>query len=187
MMNERMEMAGETEVLVRLHSKLKRIAKARALLDVHEAEALREAQKRQLWRQFGYASLVDYMQRELGYTTRAAEDRLRVANALPDLPKLTEALQTGCLSFSQAKELTRRSAARSSTTTPCSRRCAECSFGRIMPPRTRLTPTWVRTRLTPTWVRTDLSRRMVRPIASPSPSARSASAASSTAAVRWKR
>ena len=107
MMNERVDVAGEKEVLVKLHRTLTRIAKARAKLDVVEAEALRQAQKLQLWKQFGYASLVDYMHRELGYTPHTAEERLRVANALPQLPKLTEALQTGILNFSQAREIAR--------------------------------------------------------------------------------
>jgi len=106
-MNERIETGGTDEVLVELHSKLKRIAKERALLDLEEAEALREAQRLQLWKQFGYTSLVDYMHRELGYTPHTAEERLRVANALPQLPKLTEALQTGHLNFSQVRELSR--------------------------------------------------------------------------------
>lgn len=60
----------------RVHWTLKRVAKARALLDAQEAEALREAQRVRLWERFGYTSLVDYMQRELGYTARAAVDRV---------------------------------------------------------------------------------------------------------------
>ena len=56
----------------RVHRTLKRIAKARALLDSNEAAALREAQRIRIWQQFGYTSLVDYMERELGYTGRAA-------------------------------------------------------------------------------------------------------------------
>ena len=74
MLNERVEIGGtnnETmmsvdELRVRLHQKLKRIAKARGYLDLQEAEALREAQKVQLWKEFGHTSLVDYMVNELG-------------------------------------------------------------------------------------------------------------------------
>ncbi len=96
------------ERLVLLHSRLKRIAKARAHLDAQEAEALREAQQLQLWKQFGHVSLVDYMVQELGYSSfRVAEDRLRLANALPELPKLTEALKSGELNVSQAREIAR--------------------------------------------------------------------------------
>jgi hypothetical protein len=115
MMNERVEIgrgavqvAVAGEKLVTLHRTLKRIAKARAHLDLQEAEALREAQRVQLWRQFGHVSLADYMVQELGYAShRVAEDRLRLANALPDLPKISEAIQNGEINFSQARELVR--------------------------------------------------------------------------------
>jgi len=96
------------EQLVVLHRTLKRIAKARAHLDLQEAEALREAQKLRLWKQFGHTSLVDYMVKELGYSSwRTAEDRLRLANALPELPTLTEAIQSGAINMTQARELAR--------------------------------------------------------------------------------
>jgi hypothetical protein len=99
---------GVDEKLVVLHRTLKRIAKARAHLDLQEAEALRDAQRLGLWRQFGHASLADYMVQELGYSShRVAEDRLRLANALPQLPMLSQALQNGDLNFSQARELAR--------------------------------------------------------------------------------
>jgi len=123
MMNERVEIGGVKgtnamtaiagasfvdEKLVVLHRTLKRITKARAHLDLQEAEALREAQKLQLWKQFGHTSLVDYMIKELGYSSwRTAEDRLRLANALPELPKLTEAIQNGAINMTQARELAR--------------------------------------------------------------------------------
>src|SRR4051812_20609003 len=96
MMNDRVELGGGDNrahgidaALVGLHRTLKRIAKARAHLDLQEAEALREAQRLGLWRPFGHASLADYMVQELGYSShRVAEDRLRLANALPALPRL---------------------------------------------------------------------------------------------------
>jgi hypothetical protein len=95
---------GDSE---RLHRTLKRIANARALLDAKEAAVLREAQRVRLWERFGYTSLVDYMERELGYTARAAVERLRVANAIEELPAVEQALEQGMLSFSGARELTR--------------------------------------------------------------------------------
>jgi hypothetical protein len=90
-----------------LHRTLKRIVKARGSLDLQEAAALREAQQIQIWRQFGHTSLVDYMEREMGYSPRAALERLRVANALPQLPQIAAAIEQGDLSFSGARELTR--------------------------------------------------------------------------------
>ncbi len=90
-----------------LNRRLKKIAKARGLLDLHEAEALREAQQIQMWRRYGYSSLVEYMELELGYAPRTALDRLRVANALPALPQIAAALEQGDLSFTGARELVR--------------------------------------------------------------------------------
>ncbi len=96
------------EKVVLLHRALKRIAKARAHLDLQEAEALREAQQLRLWRQFGHASLADYMVRELGYAShRVAEERLRIANALPALPEISKAIENGEINFSKARELVR--------------------------------------------------------------------------------
>jgi hypothetical protein len=47
------------------------------------------------------------MEREMGYTARAALERLRVANAIEELPVIAEAMDQGSLSFSGARELTR--------------------------------------------------------------------------------
>src|SRR5688500_17943858 len=90
-----------------VHRRLKRIVKARGSLDAQEAAALREAQHLRLWRHYGYSSLVEYMEREMGYTPRAAIERLRVAKAIEELPAIAEALTNGELSFSRARELTR--------------------------------------------------------------------------------
>ena len=97
----------DAERSLRVHRKLKRIVKARGALDREEAAALREAQALRLWRRHGYNSLVEYMEVELGYTPRAALDRLRVAKAIEELPRIGEALSQGDLSFSAARELTR--------------------------------------------------------------------------------
>jgi hypothetical protein len=43
----------------------------------------------------------------LGYAPRTAQERLRVARALGDLPQLTAALATDALPFSAVRELTR--------------------------------------------------------------------------------
>jgi hypothetical protein len=90
-----------------LHRKLKRIVRARAALDLEEAAALREAQQLMIWRRYGYASLLEYMEREMGYSPRAALERLRVAKAIVELPQLAAAMEQGDLSFSGVRELTR--------------------------------------------------------------------------------
>ena len=95
---------GEIE---QVHRTLKRIVKARGALDMQEAAALREAQRLGVWRSFGYASLVEYMEMELRYAPRAAMDRLRVANVVETLPQIAEAMDSGALPFGKARELVR--------------------------------------------------------------------------------
>jgi hypothetical protein len=86
---------------------LRSIRQRRAALDAEEARWLREAEGLQIWRPLGMVSMLDYLERVLGYAPRTALDRLRVARALGDLPRLTAALSTGELPFSAVRELTR--------------------------------------------------------------------------------
>lgn len=74
---------------------LRTIVKRRGLLDANEANWLREALRVRIWREVGCVSMADYMERRLGYTPRTASDRMRVALALEDLPKLAAALENG--------------------------------------------------------------------------------------------
>ncbi len=55
----------------------------------------------------GYASMVEYVERTLGHQAKVARERLRVADALGDLPRLASALKHGDLPWSAARELTR--------------------------------------------------------------------------------
>jgi hypothetical protein len=82
-------------------------ARRRAALDADEARLLREAEAMQIWKPLGMVNALDYMERVLGYGPRVAQERLRVARALGDLPETTEALEEGRLSFSAVRELTR--------------------------------------------------------------------------------
>ena len=86
---------------------LRAIRQRRAALDAEEARWLREAEALQTWQPLGMVSALDYLERVLGYAPRTAQDRLRVARALGDLPRLTEALASDELSFSAVRELTR--------------------------------------------------------------------------------
>src|ERR1700755_795518 len=85
----------------------RRIASRRAALDAEEARWLREAERCQIWRELGMVSALDYLERVLGYSPRAAQERLRVARALGELPVLTNALAHGQLPYSAVRELTR--------------------------------------------------------------------------------
>ncbi|HWU89859.1 MAG TPA: DUF222 domain-containing protein [Kofleriaceae bacterium] len=90
-----------------LDRRLRAVAKERGALDAKEAELLREAEALQLWRAFGYAGLLEYMERAMGYSPHTAMERLRVAKALVDLPRIAEALENGQIKHSAVRELTR--------------------------------------------------------------------------------
>src|SRR4051812_42932098 len=83
------------------------IAGDRAGLDAREARALRAAEDVQIWRLLGMPSAHAYLERRLGYAPRTAQERLRVARALGDLPELERALDAGELHYSAVRELTR--------------------------------------------------------------------------------
>ena len=87
--------------------KLRSIAKRRAGLEAEGAHWLREAERLRLWREIGYVSMLEYLEDVFGYTPHVALERLRVARALDELPELTEALESGDLSHSAIRELTR--------------------------------------------------------------------------------
>src|SRR3954469_1124961 len=91
----------------RVDRALRAIRHRRSALDAEEARWLREAEALEIWRLLGMVSALDYMERVLGYAPRTAQERLRVARALGDLPQLTAALATDALPFSAVRELTR--------------------------------------------------------------------------------
>ena len=71
---------------VRLDQKLRGIAARRAALDAEEANLLRYAEEIKLWRGWGFASMLDYMERAMGYAPHTAAERLRVARVIAELP-----------------------------------------------------------------------------------------------------
>ncbi|MDB4955636.1 MAG: endonuclease [Myxococcales bacterium] len=87
--------------------KLRVIAKKRSALDAIEAQLLLEAEALEIWSEYGFVSIFEYMERVLGYGPKAAHDRLRVARELDGLPLLAEALARDELKFSAVRELTR--------------------------------------------------------------------------------
>jgi len=90
-----------------VHEELVGIAKRRAALDADEARWLRLAEEVQIWKHFGMVSPLDYLERKCGYGPHAANERLRVARELGDLPEMEDALREGELSYSAVRELTR--------------------------------------------------------------------------------
>lgn len=100
-------MAASIERWPMRHAELIRIGVQRGALDAREMAALCEAESLQIWKPLGYVSMIDYLERTLGYAPRTAQERMRIARALRDLPQLTAALADGVLAFSAVKELVR--------------------------------------------------------------------------------
>jgi len=76
----------------------------------HERELcrwLRAAERLEVHRHMGFASLREYAERVVGLRGRQLEERLRVARALALCPGLDEALATGELCWSTVRELSR--------------------------------------------------------------------------------
>jgi len=91
----------------RVDQKLRGIAARRAALDAEEANLLRYAEELKLWRGWGFGSMLEYMERAMGYAPRTAAERLRVARTIAELPLLAEALERGDLAHSAVRELSR--------------------------------------------------------------------------------
>src|SRR5688500_11818509 len=88
-------------------AELRRIAARRADLDAEEAEWLVIARRANAHRELGCASFLEYMEQVCGYEPRTAQERLRVAEALADLPATRAAWRAGRLNFSATRELVR--------------------------------------------------------------------------------
>jgi hypothetical protein len=91
----------------RAHEGLSRLAKSRARLDWEEGRLLLDALRSNAHLHLGFGSFGEYIERLLGHTQRATEERLRVAEALERSPGLANALRDGSLSWSAVRELTR--------------------------------------------------------------------------------
>jgi hypothetical protein len=89
------------------HAALVELARERAGLDFEEGRWLVAAKRASVDRQLGYGSFIEYAERLFGYKPRATQEKLRVAQALEELPELSRELRDGTLSFSQVRELTR--------------------------------------------------------------------------------
>jgi hypothetical protein len=86
---------------------LRRIAKTKAALDAEELEWLRIARDAEVHVHLGFGSLLEYVERALGYKPKAARERLYLAGVLEELPRINAALAEGTLPYSAVRELGR--------------------------------------------------------------------------------
>jgi HNH endonuclease/RuvA, C-terminal domain len=89
------------------HEALSRLARQRAAADVVEGRWLLCALRSAAHVHLGHASFSQYIERVFGYSPRSTQEKLRVAEALEQLPRLARSLATGAVSWCAARELTR--------------------------------------------------------------------------------
>ncbi len=96
-----------TQSWMHVHETLTRFARERAARDFEEGQWLVRALRERVWVRLGYGSNFEYLERLFGYTARMVAEKLRVAEALAELPVLGAALQGGQVPWSTAREVTR--------------------------------------------------------------------------------
>src|SRR6185369_3795380 len=89
------------------HEELVRLAAERAGLDFEEGRWLLRAHREGTHLRMGFGSFLEYTERLFGYSPRLSQEKLRVAEALEELPETARALRTAAINFSVARELTR--------------------------------------------------------------------------------
>ncbi|HKO94975.1 MAG TPA: HNH endonuclease [Polyangiaceae bacterium] len=89
------------------HRALSRLARERAAADAEEGRWLLAALRSSAHVHLGFGSFSEYIERCFGYKPRSTQEKLRVAEALEELPVLASALAEGTLHWSAVRELTR--------------------------------------------------------------------------------
>src|SRR5215207_8451512 len=101
------ELDREQSDWVRAHEALSRLARERARADAEEGRWLLCALRSAAHVHLGFGSFGEYVERLFGYKPRSTHEKLRVAEALEELPRMNGALAAGELSWSAVRELTR--------------------------------------------------------------------------------
>jgi hypothetical protein len=105
-MVERIE-TGQCSEWMLAHEALSRLAMARAQAEFEEGKWLTCALNAGTHVRLGFGSFAEYVERLFGYSARTTQEKLRVAEALEELPKVSAALEVGTVNWSTVRELTR--------------------------------------------------------------------------------
>ena len=89
------------------HAALSRLARQRCAADAEEGRWLLRAHRAAAHVYLGFGSFSEYVERLFGYQPRSTREKLRVAEALEQLPVLRQALEHGEITWSAVRELTR--------------------------------------------------------------------------------
>ena len=73
----------------------------------HLLTLIREFDDEQYWAELGFQSCAHWLNFNCGFGLNSARERLRVAHAMANLPKIDEAFSKGALSYSKARAITR--------------------------------------------------------------------------------
>ena len=87
-----------------------RIAELAARINVARHEMLTliaEFDRRDGWAELGFSSCVEWLAWRTGVTPTTARHQIRVAHALAGLPKTSEAMKQGLVSYTKVREITR--------------------------------------------------------------------------------
>ena len=89
----------------RVHTALKRSLKA--MDDAHQSAVLwfGEIMRRRLFRDRGHSSINQYAIQELGFSKSRTDDFVRLARQLENLPAIREAVESGDLGYTKAREI----------------------------------------------------------------------------------
>jgi hypothetical protein len=104
---QRNEDSGKKSEWVRAHEALSLLAGERAAADAEEGRWFLAALRSAAHMHLGYGSFGEYIERLFGYKPRSTQEKLRVAEGLEQLPAIAQALASGVLNWSAARELTR--------------------------------------------------------------------------------
>src|SRR5688572_7378289 len=99
--------SDSTSAWVIAHEALSRLARERAAADAEEGRWLLAALRSGTHLHLGFGSFGEYVERLFGYKPRSTQEKLRLAEALEGLPAMARALESGALSWSAVRELTR--------------------------------------------------------------------------------
>jgi Holliday junction resolvase RuvA-like protein len=105
--HERARDADGASEWVAAHEALSRLARQRAAADFEEGCWLLRALRSATHVHMGFGSFNEYVERLFGYKPRSTQEKLRVAEALQGLPVLARALESGAVTWSALRELTR--------------------------------------------------------------------------------
>src|SRR4029450_6749695 len=91
----------------RAHRALTRLARRQAVADAEEARTIVAALRSAVHAHLGFATFGEYLEWLFGYSRRQTQEKMRVAEALGDVPALANALDQGELGWSAVREVAR--------------------------------------------------------------------------------